>query len=173
MIFAAYGGLFPTIAFADYNQPARFCGVSETETEILWLARTIFSETKRTDEMRLVGWVIRNRVDTEYRGDSTYEDVVKSKHQFSGITPGTKYYDFISSLSYGDPYPAWQDALAVARDIYHAPESARPLPTHVRHFYSPISVNRTPVWTTDGTVHTVISDNAGDPARFAFYAGVR
>lgn len=175
MICTAFGGLLPTIALANdhYEGSAQVCRAFPADTEILWFARTIFSETKRVEEMRLVGWVIRNRVDTQYRGDGSYEAVVKSKHQFSGLSPHNKHYEFISNLSYGDPYPAWQNALAIAREIYHAPASARPFPAHVRHFYSPISVNRTPAWTTDGTVHTVIADSADDPARFAFYAGVR
>lgn len=51
-------------------------GVAVTEDEILWLARTIFSETKRPHEQELVAWVVRNRVETGYRGNATYEAAV-------------------------------------------------------------------------------------------------
>ena len=42
--------------------------LEKIDSETLWLARAIFSETKRVDEQILVAWVIRNRVDTGFRG---------------------------------------------------------------------------------------------------------
>ncbi|MBI5004915.1 MAG: cell wall hydrolase, partial [Candidatus Lloydbacteria bacterium] len=52
------------------------------EKEILWLARGVYSEKKNEEEMRLIAWVIRNRVETKYRG-TTYQEVVTSDKQFS------------------------------------------------------------------------------------------
>ena len=46
------------------------------DTETLWLARCIYSETKRPAEQELVAWVLRNRVETGYRGQTTYESTV-------------------------------------------------------------------------------------------------
>ena len=46
--------------------------------EVIWLARCLLSESDRTDEQRLVAWVVRNRVETRYRGYS-YREVVESR----------------------------------------------------------------------------------------------
>ncbi|WP_243663594.1 cell wall hydrolase [Rhodothermus marinus] len=57
------------------------------DSETLWLARVIYSETKRPEEMELVAWVVRNRVETRFRGKATYRDVVLDPFQFSAFIP--------------------------------------------------------------------------------------
>lgn len=39
-------------------------------------------------EQRLVGWVVRNRAETECRDKRTYREVVPDPFQFSVFTPG-------------------------------------------------------------------------------------
>ena len=142
----------------------------EDDEEILWLARTLYSETKREDEMRLVAWVVRNRVETKFRG-TTYKEVALSHKQFSGLNKGDKQYAHNISLTFEHTYTSWQTAVRVAREVYYAPASERPLPTTVRHFYSPIAVRMAPGWSTEGTLYHSTTSEHG--TRFAFYEGVR
>jgi hypothetical protein len=144
--------------------------IQEDEQEILWFARAIRSETERTDEQYLIAWIIRNRVDTGFRG-TTYKEVVLSPGQFSGlVNPRDPNYARNRARTYESQDPAWKTALATAKDVYYAGDSERPFAKTVRHFYSPEIVaapgwarDKSPVHkTTDGT-HYV---------RFAFYEGV-
>ena len=48
----------------------------EPNASTLWLARAIYSETKLPHEQELVAWVVRNRVETAYRGRRSYRAVV-------------------------------------------------------------------------------------------------
>jgi len=127
----------------------------EDKEEILWLSRIIFSETKFSEEMRLVGWVVRNRVEAEYRG-STYKEVAQSPHQFSGLNPADAQYGINIKLGYGTENESWQRALAIAEEIYFANHGDRPFAINVLHFYSPISATGTPEWVETGTLHSVV-----------------
>jgi len=141
-------------------------------SEILWLARVIFSETKNEEEMNLIGWVVRNRVEAGYRG-GTYKQVAQSKHQFSGLNPKDPQYDININMGYGSTNEKWIKALRVAEKIYFADETKRPFSKDVLHFYSPISVKEKPKWTIDGNLnYTVAGENEMTP-RFAFYSGVK
>lgn len=130
--------------------------------EILWLARAIYSETKNEREMPLIGWVVRNRVENRYWGDTTYKDVVTCPHQFSGLYLGQNAY-----LGYEDTYRVWQKALSVAHEVYYANEDERPFSSSIQHFYSPLVV-RKPHWADDEKLAFVTHDQS-----FAFYQGVR
>lgn len=150
------------------------CEVSFEDDEVIWLARAIFSETKDPGEMYLVAWVIRNRVNTEYLGDTTYKEVVLHKGQFSGLQKSDKQYHTNVNLSYFDTNKSWKDALDIAHEVFYASDSTRPLPQSVKHFYSPQSVRRAPSWADDKKLYHVIEqDNPNHPARFAFYDGVK
>jgi hypothetical protein len=83
------------------------------DTETLWLARVIFSETKRPDEQVLVAWVVRNRVDTRYRGRSSYQGVVLDPWQFSAFLPGSEKAAHYTSLTAYSRVPGWQLALRI------------------------------------------------------------
>lgn len=142
----------------------------DVDDEILWLARTIYSESKRAEEQTLVAWVIRNRVESPYFPD-TYRDVVLQKGQFSGMHATDAQYWTNTSLDYDDESEAWTTALSIARAVYFADPILRPLPAGVLHFYSPISMSgRTPTWAADLTPVQSVRD--GDAVRFAFFAGV-
>lgn len=142
------------------------------KNEILWLARLIYSETKIPYEMRLIGWVARNRVDTGFRGN-TYQQVAQSPGQFSGLNPSDPEYTTNVFLRYDDTKnAAWRQALAIAEEIYYAPGKARPFPQTVRHFYSPLAV-RAPSWARETEPYHTVASAPDRPARFAFYSDIQ
>lgn len=155
------GGL--TIS-ADAEDPSKQKRDAE---EILWLARALYSETKDTKEMYLVGWVIRNRVENNYWGDSTYKAVVLRKNQFSGLNPGDKQYYHNISLTYNHTYKSWRDAVVIAEKVYYASNISRPFSKDVQHFYSPRVVDA-PHWAENNNHAFTTRDDT-----FAFYRGVR
>ena len=141
--------------------------------DVLWLARCAYSETKKAHEQELVAWVIRNRVETGYRGQHTYQTVVLDPYQFSAFNPGSSKRALYANLVSGSDSEGWQRALEVAHDVYYAPASARPFDTTTRHFYSERSMvgGRAPNWATG---HRPVRPAASriDPRRFRFYSGV-
>lgn len=120
----------------------------QVDSETLWLARVIFSETKRPDEQALVAWVVRNRVDTRYRGRSSYEGVVLDPWQFSAFRPGSEKAVFYAGLNAYSRVPGWQTALRIAHTVRFADPRHRPFSKNTRHFYSQRSMNGTtaPAW---------------------------
>ena len=154
------------------DAPPPFALEAVTE-DVLWLARCIYSETKRAEEQELVAWVIRNRVETEYRGEDTYEDVVLDPYQFSAFNPGNPKRRLYTSLTPSSDSPAFVQALEVAHGVYHAPSAARPFPERTRHFYSERSMvgGAKPNWAHG---HTPVQPTSfrPDPRRFRFYSGV-
>jgi hypothetical protein len=137
--------------------------------EVLWLARCVFSEADRANEQRLVAWVVRNRVETQYRG-TTYRDVVLERQQFSAFNEPTARREQILAFNQHSTNPLWQQALGIALDVYQAGPSERPLPITTRHFYSPVSMpgGATPHWAV-GVEPINVSAFDIDPYRFRFY----
>ncbi|MDX1548438.1 MAG: cell wall hydrolase [Rhodothermales bacterium] len=123
---------------AILRAPQRAAPISPAliDSETLWLARCIFSETKRPEEQELVAWVIRNRVDTGYRGQHTYRDVVLDPYQFSAFNPGTRTRLRYLALGPDAQVPGWRRALAIAYAVRHADAARRPFSGTTRHFYS-------------------------------------
>lgn len=136
--------------------------------EILWFARAIYSESEFTEEQYYIAWAIRNRVGSPNYPD-TYEEVVLQPHQFSGLNPYDQWYEVNISRDYGVGDAVWESALAVAREVYHAPEDERLLPSDALHFYSPVAV-ATPGWAMGRAPVETLHGRRG--IRFAFYAGV-
>ena len=95
---------------------------------MLWLARCIYSETKQPDEQKLVAWVIRNRVETRYRGQDTYDGVVLDPYQFSAFNPGSEKRRLYTNLQANSTARGWTRALRVAHEVYYAPGYERPFP---------------------------------------------
>ena len=163
-----------------HESPFDFVDVTETQLpdeqdEILWLARAIFSETKKREsgEMAMVAWVIRNRVDANHKG-MTYKEVVLAPHQFSGLNSFDKQYRINVALDYdyGLENKAWRDALEVARGVYGASSFVRPFPKTVLHFYSPHTVAE-PSWAKDQKpIYTILNDEK-NLTRFAFYDNIK
>src|SRR5690554_6111993 len=95
--------------------------LKKIDNETLWLARCIYSETKRPEEQELVAWVVRNRVETRFRGKSTYQEAVLDPYQFSAFIEGTSTRRFYSNLTPMSKYPGWQRALAIAYAVRTLP----------------------------------------------------
>ncbi len=140
--------------------------------EVLWLARCLLSESNRADEQRLVAWVVRNRVETGYRG-SAYREVVLEKFQFSAFNEPSERRTYLLGLNQTSRHDAaWRTALGIALDVYRAPASERPFSTTTRHFYSPVSMpgRSTPAW-AEGRTPVALAEPV-DPDRFLFFEDV-
>jgi hypothetical protein len=145
------------------------------DSETLWLARVIYSETKRPEEMELVAWVIRNRVETGYRGNASYRAAVLDPFQFSAFNHGDRKRDHYSNLTHRSNAPGFDRALTIAHTVKNAGEHFRPFAQTTRHFYSERSMVgvRHPAWAKDG--HKVDPERSFtlDERRFRFFADVR
>ena len=140
--------------------------------DVLWLARCIYSETKRTQEQELVAWVIRNRVETQYRGQSSYRGVVLDPFQFSAFNPGSSVRRHYVGLTPTSQARGWRNALEIAHAVYYAPAETRPFPRQTRHFYSERSMQGgTPDWAR-GKTPIRVTTHPIDPRRFRFYASI-
>jgi hypothetical protein len=115
--------------------------------EILWMARALYSETKRPHEMWHVGWVIRNRYESRFRGE-TYKDVILHPKQFSAFNRGSPMRDYYLRLQPEDvgEAPRWHAALATAKRVIDSPPIFRPFPKDTYHFYSRRSMSGEPYW---------------------------
>ncbi len=157
-----------TRQLAAYTDPS-----SPDAQEILWLARIVYSESKTREEQIMVAWVVRNRVETKYRGADTYKEVANDPSQFSGLTVVDAHMKTIRGLDYGDTKnKSWTDAISIARAVYFAEDTLRPIAQSVRHFYSPGAVLRDPSWATSKKPAMVLRNTNG-AIQFAFYDGVK
>ena len=146
----------------------------QVDSETLWLARCIYSETKRPEEQELVAWVIRNRVETGYRGQRSYRDVVLDPYQFSAFNPGTRTRSKYSALSPTTTNAGWQRALRIAHEVKSMPASLRPFSGTTRHFYSEQSMvgGRTPAWAHGQRPVRPKRDFTLEARRFRFYENI-
>lgn len=145
------------------------------DVETLWLARAIFSESKRLDEQALVAWVVRNRVDTSYRGKRSYQSVILDPHQFSAFSPSSQKKSFYTGLNAKSDEPGWQSALHIAYAVRHAEGSLRPFSKETRHFYSERSLgdNLAPDWAVGLHPVQIKYESVDlDHWRFRFFEGV-
>ncbi len=141
--------------------------------DVLWLARCIYSETKRAEEQELVAWVVRNRVETEYRGQGTYRGVVLDPYQFSAFNPGSRKRRLFMGLTPSSTAQGWQSALRVAHEVYYTGGDARPFPAETRHFYSEQSMRgrSQPAWAA-GETPVRAAGFSIDPRRLRFYTEI-
>lgn len=144
------------------------------DSETLWLARCIYSETKRPQEMELIAWVVRNRVETRYRGKHNYESVVLDRYQFSAFNPHSHQHRYYSNLGRHVSAHTWQTALTIAYGVRNSKASSRPFSITTRHFYSERSlINRPhPEWAEGLTPVIPARDFNIDLYRFRFFEGV-
>ncbi len=142
------------------------------QDEVLWLARCIYSESDRAHEQRLVAWVVRNRVETKYRGE-TYRKVILEPRQFSAFNEPSIHRKHLLSLNQYSLSRAWRQALEIALDTYLTSASHRPFLVTTRHFYSPISMDggRMPDWAVNATPLPAARLGV-DPHRFKFFADI-
>lgn len=143
---------------------------------LLWLARAIYSETNKPSEMYYVGWVVRNRVDVEFNGNTTYRDVVLDPMQFSAFNHGNPRRDFYMSLDADFlDFPAyksdnWYYALKTSKRILNADSSDRPFSPYTLYFYSEVSMpdyRPHPVWASR---FSPVSVPSVEDERFRFLA---
>ncbi len=141
--------------------------------DVLWLARCIYSETKRADEQELVAWVVRNRVETRYRGESTFNGVVLDPYQFSAFNRGSRKRRFYIGLSPYSDARGWMSAMEIAHNVYYSQAAARPFVITTRHFYSEQSMrgSRAPNWAR-GRRPVRLTNYQIDERRFRFYSGI-
>lgn len=109
-----------------------------TEDELLWLARAVHSETKRSREMELVASVIVNRIESPHYPNHA-RTVVKEAWQFTGIHKGTARSLHLSMADYEGGPNAWRRAIRISYSVLSLPDTLRPL-HGVTHFYSPRSM---------------------------------
>ena len=142
------------------------------DMETLWLARCIYAETKRPEEQELVAWVIRNRVETGYRGKRTYQSVILDPYQFSAFNPTSSSRFFFSHLNERSNPAGWAAALRIAYMVRTSDATSRPFSIRTRHFFSERSMidRSTPYWVEDH--EPVDVREPVDEERFRFYAGV-
>ena len=142
--------------------------LAQQKGEVLWLARVIYSESKRPHEQALVAWVVRNRTENKFYSDGTYEGTALARSQFSGMHPRLDRHATRNlSMNYqtvGDP--AWESAMRIAEEVYYSDGSNRPFDGDVQHFYSPIVI-APPAWAYHGEK---VYETEG--RRFAFYRGI-
>jgi hypothetical protein len=147
----------------------------QIDSETLWLARVIFSESKRPEEQVLVAWVVRNRVDTQYRGRRSYQGVVLDPWQFSAFRPESEKVLFYTGLNAYSQVPGWQTALQIAHTVRFADPRLRPFSSETRHFYSQRSMSGTaaPAW-AHGMAPVEIGYHSIDVEahRFRFYEDI-
>ena len=162
-----------------FNMPAvevsaeREFDPAQVTDEVLWLARVIYSETKRPVEQELVAWTVRNRVETGYRGKTTYRSVVLDPWQYSAFNANSPKRQHYSTLAVSSTAQGFQEALRIANRVYHADATDRPFTRTTRHFYSERSMvgGRTPAWAV-GKQPVKLADQDIDPRRFRFYAAI-
>jgi hypothetical protein len=143
----------------------------EVDDATLWLARAIYSETKLPHEQELVAWVVRNRVETSYRGHSTYKGVVLDPYQFSAFNPGAPRRAYFLRLTPDMQLPSWQQALRIAHYVRHADPAYRPFSIKTRHFFSEVSMpgHRFPHWAEPQRFVLPGWNYSVDARRFRFY----
>ncbi|QXD15058.1 cell wall hydrolase [Rhodocaloribacter litoris] len=172
LLFLAVPGIGPVAAQPDDVRERLRRLDPRAMDEVVWLARCILSESDHPHEQRLVAWVVRNRVETGFRG-TTYRDVVLEPRQFSAFNDPTPRRAYLLSLDAYTDNPAWHNALKIALDVYEAPPGERPFPITVRHFYSPVSMqhHEAPPWAR--LAAPLDAARLGvDPARFRFFDGI-
>jgi hypothetical protein len=143
------------------------------DEETMWLARVIYSETKRPDEQELVAWTVRNRVETGYRSKGTYRSAVLSPWQYSAFNPGPKRQHY-SSLTVSSSANGWQRAVDIAHEVRNAPSELNPFSTTTRHFYSERSMvgRKHPDWAVGKKPVKPATGVEIDPKRFRFFENI-
>ena len=168
---APVGRLSAAYGTPDSARAAPAAPPVDIEEPTLWLARAIYSETKLPHEQELVAWVVRNRVETAYRGKNTYREVVLDPYQFSAFNPGSSKRSLLMHLEPETPLPQWQQALWIAYYVRHADPIYRPFSRQTRHFFSERSMmgRPKPFWARRHRFVSPGRDYQVDEHRFRFY----
>ncbi len=121
-----------------------------------------------------MAWVIRNRVETGYRGLYRYQDVVLDPWQFSAFNPNSPKRPYFTSLTPTSDEPGWQSALRIAHHVKRAPVEDRPFAEKTRHFYSEQSMvgQKQPAWAKGRAPVKPERSYPIEAKRFRFYDAV-
>ena len=146
----------------------------QIDSETLWLARCIYSETNRPEEQELIAWVVRNRVESNYRGKDSYVRVVLDPYQFSAFNADSPKSSYYRSLIPTHKQDGWERALSIAYYVRHARPTYRPFSPETLHFYSEQSMvgRKKPVWARGLKPIETPERYALDERRFRFYEGI-
>lgn len=144
------------------------------DSETLWLARCIYSETNRPEEQELIAWVVRNRVESSYRNKKTYRQVVLDPFQFSAFNQDSEKSTFYRALNLNHNHEGWKRALTIAYYVRHARPHYRPFSDQTLHFYSEQSMvgRKKPVWAKGLAPVETPQRYRLDERRFRFYEGI-
>ena len=118
--------------------------------------------------------MVRNRVETGYRGKASYHEAVLDPFQFSAFNSANPKRGYYLNLGLTSSAPGWQRALSIAHHVRNAPANYRPFPIGTRHFFSERSMpdQRHPDWAVGLKPVSPTRVHYLDHRRFRFYAGV-
>lgn len=122
-----------------------------TSKDILWLSRVLYSETDKPLEMYYIAHVVKNRVETCYRGECIYKEVVLDPYEFSAFNKNRESRDYLMRLNDSnvrDP-GRWAAAKQIALNTYldnHDPTNGG------THFFAEVSMpnHNFPDWSYHG-----------------------
>lgn len=123
-----------------------------TEEDVLWLARVAMSETMDMAEAYHIMWIVRNRVETNYRGKRTYKDVVLDPYQFSAFRPTKNRrlinirYSYINRSYDTKNTGKWYTYLKMAAVVATRSQIWNPHEQSVRHFVHQKALTSRPSW---------------------------
>lgn len=143
-----------------------------TSEDVLWLSRVLYSETRKPLEMYYIAHVVKNRVETCYRGECSYKEVALDPYEFSAFNPNRKsryYLMQLNSNNARDP-ARWAAAKQIALNTYldnHDPTNGG------THFFAQVSMRNYgyPDWAYHGDQVTLA--NNIDEQRLRVYRNVR
>ena len=137
----------------------------------LWVARTIYAESNRPHEQELIAWVIRNRRENNYHGNTTYRGVVLEPSQFSPFNEDAPYSNYYRWLPVNADPPKWKEAMRIAAYVLNAPAERRPFSSETHHFFSQVSMRGQgwPSWAEGVQPVEIKRTKTVDPFRFRFF----
>jgi len=143
-----------------------------TSRDILWLSRVLYSETDKPLEMYYIAHVVKNRVETCYRGECSYKEVTLDPYEFSAFNPNrsSRYYLIhLDDSNVRDP-GRWAAAKQIALNTYlddHDPTNGG------THFFAQVSMrnHEFPDWAYHGD-QVALANNVQEE-RLRVYKNVR
>lgn len=123
-----------------YETPSSGVGADIPRTTINWVARALYSETKRLKDFEYVAWVVRNRMKSpHYPG--TARAVILQPSQFSAFNNWERRKE-LEAMRYPETRKtAFRRAYRIARYVLAAPDSLNPLP-QTTHFFMPETMKK-------------------------------
>lgn len=86
-------------------------------TQALLTARMLMTEDRRTNPWIMMASIVKNRVDSCYRGDCTVYDVIHAPRQFTAIWQNHDNWKLYKNFNVGDS-EEFDEAYHIAREIF-------------------------------------------------------